>query len=204
MNIEVPIDNSTVSKIIKAAIPLFAVKGFKGVSVKEVAGAANVNVALISYYFGGKENLYTFILKKQMASLGKEVEAIQQAQIDPIQKIRCFVTTIAKLEKQNPYADRFLHNEILNPTKCFDAIVKVEVSRLDRFLKECISEAVAAGQFRSDLDISCATLSLVNIMNFNFITRSLCAGLLPDREDLAEYYVLQALEIYLDGVSKKN
>jgi len=204
LGLEITTDKSTVNKIINAAVSLFSTKGFNCVSVKEVAETAGVNIALISYYFGGKENLYAFILKKQMDNLGQQIEIIRQEQIDPIQKIRRFAMTVAEIYQKNPYVDRLFHNEIINPTKCFETIVKVEVSRLNDFLQECVSAAVASGDFRGDLDINCVTLSLVNIMNFNFITRNLAAGMLPEREDLADYYVLQALEIYLDGVTKKN
>lgn len=204
MNIEIPTDNSTVSKIISAAIPLFATKGFKCVSVKEVAEAAGVNIALISYYFSGKENLYAFILKDQMDSLRKELEVIGQEQIDPVEKIRRFVVIIARLYKKNPYADRLFHNEILNPTKFFETIVKVEVARLNEFLHQCINDAVKSGQFRSDLDVGCATLAFINIINFDFIIRNLSADMLTEREDLMEYYLSQALEIYLGGITKKD
>lgn len=44
-------------KILHAAEELFAGKGFEGTSVRDIAQKADVNVAMISYYFGSKENL---------------------------------------------------------------------------------------------------------------------------------------------------
>lgn len=44
-------------KILHAAEGLFAGKGFEGTSVRDIAQKADVNVAMISYYFGSKENL---------------------------------------------------------------------------------------------------------------------------------------------------
>ena len=44
--------------LLKAAIPLFAKKGFDGTSVKDIAEKAGVNVSLVSYHFDGKEGLY--------------------------------------------------------------------------------------------------------------------------------------------------
>ncbi|MGB0774456.1 MAG: TetR family transcriptional regulator [Akkermansiaceae bacterium] len=41
----------------KAAWDLFAEKGFEAVSVRDVTNAANVNLASVSYHFGGKEGL---------------------------------------------------------------------------------------------------------------------------------------------------
>jgi len=49
-------DTSKVSSretLLKAADSLFATRGFKEVSVRKVAACANVNSALVGYYFGG-------------------------------------------------------------------------------------------------------------------------------------------------------
>jgi len=71
LKVEISTEKPTVNKIIGAAIPLFAAKGVAGISVKELADAACVNIALISYYFGGKENLYAYILESQLAYFGR-------------------------------------------------------------------------------------------------------------------------------------
>lgn len=43
--------------ILLAAERLFATKGFDGTSVRDIANEANVNVAMINYYFGSKDKL---------------------------------------------------------------------------------------------------------------------------------------------------
>ncbi|GAA0883806.1 TetR family transcriptional regulator [Sphingobacterium siyangense subsp. cladoniae] len=43
--------------ILLAAERLFAIKGFDGTSVRDIANEANVNVAMINYYFGSKDKL---------------------------------------------------------------------------------------------------------------------------------------------------
>jgi TetR/AcrR family transcriptional regulator, transcriptional repressor of aconitase len=48
--------------ILKAAKPLFAEKGFKGTSVRNIAKAANVSEALLYRHFPSKEALYQVIL----------------------------------------------------------------------------------------------------------------------------------------------
>ena len=44
-------------KIFKAAVSLFAQKGFAAVGVREIAMEAGVNISMISYYFGSKTGL---------------------------------------------------------------------------------------------------------------------------------------------------
>lgn len=44
-----------------AALKLFVEKGYDGTSIRDVADAANVNLAAISYHFGGKAGLHEFL-----------------------------------------------------------------------------------------------------------------------------------------------
>ena len=49
--------------IIKAAVHLFAEKGFDASSVRDIVTKARVNQAAINYHFKGKDGLYLEVLK---------------------------------------------------------------------------------------------------------------------------------------------
>lgn len=55
-------ENSSKEKILNSAIKLFASNGFDGTSIRDICKDAGVNVCMISYYFGGKKELYQGIL----------------------------------------------------------------------------------------------------------------------------------------------
>lgn len=48
----------TKKKIIQAANELFAIEGYAGTSVRDIASKADVNLSAINYHFNNKENLY--------------------------------------------------------------------------------------------------------------------------------------------------
>lgn len=48
----------TKEKILTAARELFAMKGFEGASVREIARQADVNIAAVNYHFASKEKLF--------------------------------------------------------------------------------------------------------------------------------------------------
>ncbi|MCP4133110.1 MAG: TetR/AcrR family transcriptional regulator [bacterium] len=50
-------------RILDAATLLFSRKGYAGVGVREIAKEANVNIAMISYYFGGKTGILKEIIE---------------------------------------------------------------------------------------------------------------------------------------------
>ncbi len=52
--------------ILLHAEKLFAEKGFNGTSTREISKSANVNISMISYYFGSKEKLFENIFSYRM------------------------------------------------------------------------------------------------------------------------------------------
>lgn len=68
-----------------AAARLFASRGYNGVTVRELAKAADVNVAAVSYHFGGKKGLYLAALEnlmEEMRPIGGPVIARVDAAFD--------------------------------------------------------------------------------------------------------------------------
>jgi AcrR family transcriptional regulator len=55
--------------IIKAAVDLFAEKGFEGASVRDIVTKARVNQAAVNYHFKGKSGLYVEVLKTAFEKL---------------------------------------------------------------------------------------------------------------------------------------
>jgi TetR/AcrR family transcriptional regulator, regulator of cefoperazone and chloramphenicol sensitivity len=65
------------SRLIEAAMELFAEKGYEGTSVRDLATAAGVNVAAVSYHFGSKDALYTQTLRACLAPCAEMRERMQ-------------------------------------------------------------------------------------------------------------------------------
>lgn len=55
-------DENSKTRILEVATALFARKGFDGTSIREICKAADVNLCMISYYWGGKQELYQGII----------------------------------------------------------------------------------------------------------------------------------------------
>jgi AcrR family transcriptional regulator len=56
---------STQDRLLDAAEELFATKGFSEVSIRELAAAADVNVAAVNYHFQGKDNLLQEVILRR-------------------------------------------------------------------------------------------------------------------------------------------
>ena len=79
--------------IIRAAVSLFAEKGFERSSVRDIVTKARVNQAAINYHFKGKDGLYFEVLKIAFARLTENagVDAEELKSLSREQALRRFV-----------------------------------------------------------------------------------------------------------------
>lgn len=59
------------TSILKAAEKLFAERGFRATTLKQISEKSRANGALVSYYFGNKEGLRDAVIERKLASLEK-------------------------------------------------------------------------------------------------------------------------------------
>jgi len=64
--------SSSKEKLLRSAEALFSSKGFREVSVREIAAHAGVNYALVAYHFGGKQSLFDEVFRIHAAPLMQE------------------------------------------------------------------------------------------------------------------------------------
>src|SRR5262245_58183051 len=65
--------------ILRAAVDLFAKKGFRGTTTRDLAAQAEVNEAIIFRHFNTKEELYRAILEEKMKhGRGEKVEELSR------------------------------------------------------------------------------------------------------------------------------
>src|SRR5215470_15519598 len=64
--------DKTRDRILTVAERLFAAHGFNGVSMRDLAAAAKVPLALISYHFGPKKALYRAVFSRRYEALTED------------------------------------------------------------------------------------------------------------------------------------
>ena len=76
-------DKNTKDEILKIATKQFAQKGYDGASMREICRLAGVNVALISYYWGGKKELFQGIVNNLIDNQTKYAKSALDFAINP-------------------------------------------------------------------------------------------------------------------------
>lgn len=100
-------------KIFDVAARLFADKGFKATGVRDIAAAAGVNQALVSYHFGGKGALYHEILAEAVDHAAQLAEAaeLERAEHPEQALVRIFASAMAS----RPHLAPMILREQLDP-----------------------------------------------------------------------------------------
>ena len=195
-----PIQDDTAKKIIAAAVPLFADKGYAGVSVREIIQATGIgNIGAISYYFGGKRELYLAILREHFKNAHRLADMINQKESSPIKKLERIFTAISATYKTSPYTIKLLFTEINNPSEFFPEIY-AEVRGIQKISRDIIQTGIDEKIFRADVNPESMTLVLFSIAHFVFLMPNFAKNLLADKT--FEDYLAQAQEIFFRGIMR--
>lgn len=74
-------------KLLEIAEKLFAKHGFEAVSVRQLAAEAEVNLAMVSYYFGSKDGLFQELIKSKFPQTRGMLEDFAQSDMHPWEKL---------------------------------------------------------------------------------------------------------------------
>jgi AcrR family transcriptional regulator len=72
-------DEETRERVRRAAAQLFADRGFKKVTVRDICRGARANVAAVNYHFGDKNGLYREVLQRAIDTLRATSDAARVA-----------------------------------------------------------------------------------------------------------------------------
>lgn len=102
--------------VIHSALKLFNMSGYDGTSVRAIAADAGVNLALVSYYFGGKQGLLEYLMSSFFEGYLNELEdAGQDAAVSGQQAVGRLVYIADRLityQQKYFYLSRFCHREM--------------------------------------------------------------------------------------------
>ncbi len=89
--------NSTPKKIIDVAIDLFATRGFKGTSIREIAKISGLTITNIYYYFGSKEGLLLEILEQLTRQIVEKLRQVAEGNYPPLERFKLLLETHLEL-----------------------------------------------------------------------------------------------------------
>jgi AcrR family transcriptional regulator len=100
--------------IITKAIELFAEKGFEGSSIRDLATIAEVNIAMVNYYFGSKEKLYEAVIEKRVLYMRDFIDnVLSNTSLSLIDQLDLIIDGFVIRFLSDPLYHRVLQQELL-------------------------------------------------------------------------------------------
>lgn len=172
---------TTEQKIVEAARKIFTQKGYAATKTRDIAEEAGINLALLNYYFGSKENLFKLIVTEKFEDLfGLMSPILSDKDITLEEKIRTLVTNYTKLLTENEDLPIFVLNELKNNGSIFDHILQQARTMSQPILDD---QLVSNAHSISTADF---IMNIVSMTIFPFIAKPLfiASGILKEEEFL--------------------
>ena len=187
------------SRLMEVGTRLFAERGLYGVSIRELSQVAGTSISMISYYFGGKEGLYSAVLREQFACFD-QIDEIRQQGADPLTVIEAYLRWTIRRHRNNPRLLRFYTSEFTNPTAYFSTIVSPAIGKVIRILAEVVDEGIGQGQFRQDIHAVNASLALAGMVNYFFLSTLATEDLISHSPQQDEQLIQEYVAIFTRGI----
>lgn len=131
-------------RILLAARKLFAERGFDATSVRQICELADVNVALVSYYFGGKEKMFDALFEYFFP--GEDLKLHEETLKEPVAGLELIIREVIRFQREQPEMALILQREMYLETPRRETI-KAYVFPVWRKLREVLESGRQKGVF---------------------------------------------------------
>ncbi len=137
-------DGPTRQRILLTAERLFAERGFRRVTVRDICRAARVNVAAINYHFGDKAGLYREVVQAAIDAMQGTTEAARRAGegLRAEERLGRYVAVFVGrlLARGSGSVQRLFHKEMSDPTPELDRLLAQGVRPRLEYLSALVAE----------------------------------------------------------------
>ena len=151
-------------QIIETAEKLFAIKGFDGTSIRDIADEAGVNLAMINYYFGSKDKLMQALFEQRTGHVKMQVESLlSDESLSPIQKIDKLIDNFVDrvIERERFYKIMTCEQMMLKTQSPVTELLMQLKKRNAEAVSQLIKEGQKKGVFKKNVDVVFLMMTMV-------------------------------------------
>jgi len=103
----------TRTRILDAAIPVFAAEGYDGAKLADIAAAIDIRRPSLLYHFSTKEHLYASVIAQVFSSLGARLAHARDSQGDFEVRLHTMYSAYSTYLREHPAAARLIVRELI-------------------------------------------------------------------------------------------
>jgi TetR/AcrR family transcriptional regulator, fatty acid metabolism regulator protein len=151
-------------QILKAAVKVFAERGYHGCRISDVAEEAGVAYGLVYHYYGNKDGLLSSIFDTNWAVFGKAVDEIAAAPGTTRDKIAHIVDFVFQAYEMSPLVVKVLILEFGRSSRLGEALDHPTVGRVFEAITRLFKDAARRGELNPDIEPWAMTMIFVGAM----------------------------------------
>ena len=155
------------ARILEAACRLFHARGYRGVSMDDVAGAAGLKKANLFHYYPTKDALGLAVLDKMTACYKEDVDRRLSGDGDPIKAVEAmFAESARSMEESRCCRGCFIGNlaqELSDQNERLRLKISAFFGYWSGRLSELLERGRARGYFRQDLDCAQSAEAILSL-----------------------------------------
>lgn len=132
-------------KILRAAVDVFARKGFDGTRIQEIADQCDLPKANVYYYFSTKQEIYTHVIEHLLAGWDRAFEHITP-DCEPREAIAIYIRAKLDYSRKHAAESRFFANEMLRGAPFLSKRQKLHMQQVTRERSAVIEQWVRDGK----------------------------------------------------------
>ncbi|MBX7226222.1 MAG: TetR/AcrR family transcriptional regulator [Chitinophagales bacterium] len=154
------------AQILLAAEKLFAEHGFDATSTRALAAEAGVNIAMIAYYYGSKEQLFRALLEKRASEFREKLNQLKYEKKSYFEQLSAYATIYVDRIFEKHQFHKIIQRELglMQRSDSNDAIADILLTNAG-FFKEAIQNGINEGEFRPDVDIELTIMSIIGTIS---------------------------------------
>jgi TetR/AcrR family transcriptional regulator len=143
--------DQTRARILEAALVLFSEKGLAGARTEQIAEAAQVNKALLYYYFKSKQALYDAALEQvAREAIEKVASILKQGQTAGERLVRFTLNHFDRLHARQAFQS-LIHQEMVRAKRGEKTSASTIAEKLFRPITKQVGELIVEGQQKGEL-----------------------------------------------------
>ncbi len=187
------------TRIFDAALAAFAARGREGARMQEIADAAQVNKAMLHYYFRSKDALYAHVFGVVIGQFARSFEKSLTTSGSFADTLHAFIDTYLDFLATHPDVPRLMMSEMLAGApvaRARMAELRERGTFIDTLFLQRVDEAVGRGEIRPVAGEH-LLLTLLAACIFPFLARPLVEIVVPQAaQDPAAFRAARKAEIF--------
>jgi AcrR family transcriptional regulator len=172
--------------ILDVAEKLFAEQGFEAISIREISKSADINIAMVSYYFGSKEKLYEEVVNRKLISSDLIIKHIEKYEAYQEKLFAIVDLFINKFFERRDFQNIIFREMAMNQRTGMAELITTRLHQNFSVISDVIQKGIKYKEFKK-VDVELTVMTIIGVVK-TYTTSSSIACKVLKTDDIDQVY----------------